>query len=85
MLLPGMVLTDLLLDPIRRDPAGTRGAARVFNLLAEEVDTVAGFLVPKIIENRSNGAVISYLSFPRMVQKIFTRPFKNENLVKKHL
>ena len=85
LILPGMVITDLLLDPLRRDPAGSRRAERIFNLLAEEVETVSPFIVKKIIENRSNGVTISYLTTSRIIRNFFTRPFSGENLIRKHL
>lgn len=85
LVLPGMVLTDMLLDPIRRDPANTRRQARIFNFLAEEVDTVASFIVPRVIDNQKNGVVISYLTTKRLIVNFVTRPFTGTDLVKKHL
>lgn len=85
LVLPGMVITDLLLDPVRRNPAGSRRAIRIFNLLAEEVETVASFLVPRIIDNRKNGITISYLSGSRIIRNLITRPFSGEDIVRKHL
>ncbi len=61
LLLPGMVVTDMILDPIRKDPEGSKRARRIFNILAEEVETVAEFLVERILENEKNGAVIFLL------------------------
>jgi short-subunit dehydrogenase len=85
LILPGMVFTDLLMDPIRKDPTGSRRATRVFNLMAEEVETVAPFIVDRIIENNKNGTTISYLNTIKILRNLFTRPFSSENLVRKYL
>lgn len=85
LILPGMVLTDMLLDPIRLDPMGTRKAARIFNLLAEEVETVAPFIVERVIENRINGATISWLTTLKIIRNFITRPFSGRNIVRDHL
>ena len=85
LVLPGMVLTDLLLDPIRKDPAGTKRSARIFRFLAEEVETVASFIVPRVIENKTNGVVISYLTTRKIIGNFFTRIFRDTDIVSKHL
>ncbi|MBE0667066.1 MAG: SDR family oxidoreductase, partial [Bacteroidales bacterium] len=64
---PGMVLTDLTIGPLRRDPANSAQVTRIYNILANEPDTVAPFLVRKMIENRKNGAKISWLSTGKVI------------------
>jgi NAD(P)-dependent dehydrogenase (short-subunit alcohol dehydrogenase family) len=51
LLLPGMVITDMLLDPIRKDPDGSRKARCILIILAEEFQTVAAFLVEDFLIN----------------------------------
>jgi NAD(P)-dependent dehydrogenase (short-subunit alcohol dehydrogenase family) len=82
LVLPGMVLTDMLLEPIRKDPAGTRREARVFNLLAEEVSIVCGFITDRVVENKKNGTTISYLTTWKMISLFFSRFFSGRNIVK---
>ncbi|KAI5071418.1 hypothetical protein GOP47_0013669 [Adiantum capillus-veneris] len=53
---PGMVLTDLLLKD------STPVARRFFNVLAEEPETVAAALVPRILDVQGSGKSIEYLS-----------------------
>jgi chlorophyll(ide) b reductase len=53
---PGMVLTDLLLKD------STPVARRFFNTLAEEPETVAKDLVPRILGTRGTGQSIECLS-----------------------
>jgi short-subunit dehydrogenase len=81
LLLPGMVVTDMILDPIRKDPEGSRRSRRIFNILAEEVETVAKFLVTRILENKKNGAVISYLTPFKAFSRFFTRPLSGRDII----
>ena len=63
---PGMVITDLLLSdstPIIR---------RFFNVLAEEPDTVASNLVPRIKEIQGTGGYIRFLTIPDALIRIVT-------------
>lgn len=55
---PGMVLTDLLLKD------STPVARRFFNTLAEEPETVAAALAPRIRGVQGTGRSIAYLSPP---------------------
>ncbi len=81
LLLPGMVVTDMILEPIRRDPEGSKKSRRIFNILAEEVETVAEFLVQRILENKKNGAVISYLTPLKAFSRFFTRPLSGRDII----
>lgn len=85
LLLPGMVLTDMLLDPIRRDPLGTKRQARIYNLLAEEVTPVTQFLAEKILENEKNGVTISYQNSRKTVVRFISGVVTNRNIVSKYL
>ena len=49
---PGMVVTDMLLDPIRTDPLKNLKALKVFHTLADPADRVAPWIVGRIIRNR---------------------------------
>jgi len=81
LLLPGMVITDMLLEPIRKDPEASKKARRIFNILAEEVDTVAEFLVEEILNNSRNGAVISYLTPLKAFSRFITRPLSGRDII----
>ena len=81
LILPGMVITDMILDPIRKDPEGSKRARKIFNILAEEVDTVAEFLVEKILTNEKNGATISYLSPFKAFSRFITRPLSGRDII----
>ncbi|HDZ40768.1 MAG TPA: SDR family oxidoreductase [Bacteroidetes bacterium] len=81
LLLPGMVLTDMLLDPIRKGEDNARRLKRVYNLLAEEVEPVASYLADRITSNEKNGAIISYSGSTRMFLKIPGRLFSGRDIV----
>uniref|UniRef100_A0A7S1XE29 Uncharacterized protein n=1 Tax=Compsopogon caeruleus TaxID=31354 RepID=A0A7S1XE29_9RHOD len=62
---PGMVLTDLLLSD------STKEFRKFFNFLAEEPETVAKDLVPRIRSISGTNAYIRFLTIPRAVLQIF--------------
>lgn len=67
---PGMVLTDLLL---RDSP--TPAVKRIFNMLAEEPDTVADDLVPRIrnvVLNDKRNQYVAFLTIPKAVYRLVT-------------
>ena len=85
LLLPGMVLTDMLLDSIRRGDDNSRKLKRVYNLLAYEVEPVTEYLVNKIIENDKNGVTISYSSSLKTFLKVPGRFISGRDIVSKKL
>ncbi len=82
---PGMVLTDLLLEPLRKDPANKKQMIRIYNLLANDVDTVTPFLVKKMAENKKNGAKIAWLTSGKVMMKFLMSPFSGRDIVSKYL
>jgi len=82
---PGMVLTDLTIGPLRRNPSNSARVTRIYNILANEPDTVAPFLVLKMIENRKNGAKISWLSTGKVICRFLFAPFSRRDIVSKYL
>lgn len=72
VLSPGMVLTDLLLS----GNAGDSSALRFFNFLAEEPETVAKNLVPRVrqvvLDDRPGSRYVKFLTLPRAFLQIFT-------------
>jgi len=85
LLLPGMVLTDMLLDPVRENRSENRRLVRVLNLMAEEVEPVTEWLVEKIIENQVYNAILSYTSALSMFGRAIKAFFTNRDIVSKYL
>jgi NAD(P)-dependent dehydrogenase (short-subunit alcohol dehydrogenase family) len=82
---PGMVLTDLLLEPLRKNPSNKKQMIRIYNLLANEVDTVTPFLVKKMTENKKNGVKIAFLTSGKVMMKLLMAPFSKRDVVSKYL
>lgn len=60
---PGIVLTDFLLDDMRKmDPEQLETTKAVYNALADDVDTVTNFLVEELLVNRENGRRIIWMT-----------------------
>lgn len=60
---PGMVVTDLLVGALDRyEPAERARVERIFNILADRVETVTPWLADRILVSRRNGHDISWLT-----------------------
>jgi NAD(P)-dependent dehydrogenase (short-subunit alcohol dehydrogenase family) len=82
---PGMVLTDMTLDPLRKDPINNKQLIRIYNILANDPETVTQFLVRKMIENKINGAKISWLTPWKIMKRFLSAPFSKRDIVSKYL
>jgi len=80
-----MVMTDLIIGPLKRDPANSAKVIRIYNILANEPDTVAPFLVRKMIVNQRNGAKISWLTTGKVLRRFLLAPFSRRDIVSKYL
>lgn len=77
---PGMVVTDLLLEPVHDDPQGEQQVKRITNILGERVETVAPWLVDRILDNDRHGAEIVYLTRRKILWRFLTAPFRKRDL-----
>jgi short-subunit dehydrogenase len=60
---PGIVITDLVLEDLRRMSPDDREQSRILiNILADTVETVAPFLIGEILKNPENGASIQWIT-----------------------
>lgn len=82
---PGMVLTDLTLNQVRKDPEKNKQLIRIYNILANEADTVAPWLVRRMIENTRHGAKISWLNNWKVLKRFLGAPFSKRDIVSKYL
>jgi len=82
---PGMVMTDLTIGPLKRNPANSAQVTKIYNILANEPDTVAPFLVRKMIANRKNGVKISWLTTGKVIRRFLLAPFSRRDIVSKYL
>jgi hypothetical protein len=59
---PGIVVTDLLEESKDADPARWEKTKRMYNILADTVDTVAPYIVEKVLAADRPGASIKWLT-----------------------
>ena len=59
---PGMVVTDMLLEPLRKEPGKNRDTLRFFHILADPADRVTPWLVGKILGSSKHGVHIAWLT-----------------------
>jgi len=77
---PGMVVTELLTGPVKEDRPINKSAIRIFNLLADEADTVCPWLVEKILRTGHHGAGISWLTGRKIMFRFLMNIFKKRRL-----
>ena len=78
---PGMVVTNLLTGQYERDSEAWQRAKRIFNILADRVETVAPWLAKRVLENRKHGARIRWLMTPKVIWRFVSSPFRDRNVV----
>lgn len=81
---PGMMLTDF----IRKTPdgcdspvMGEKSFVKIFNILADYPETVAAFLVPKMISNKKNNSQIAWLTNTKVLWRFMTAGIIKRKLI----
>ncbi len=81
---PGMMLTDF----ITKSPDGKVATIesnerfkKMFNVLADKPETVAAFLVPRILSNTKNDKQIAWLTNAKATVRFITMPFSKRKLL----
>jgi NAD(P)-dependent dehydrogenase (short-subunit alcohol dehydrogenase family) len=77
---PGMVVTDMLTGQFEGRPEEWERAKRVFNILADRVETVTPWLAQKVLSNDENGARITWLTRPKVIGRFLMAPFRRRDL-----
>lgn len=72
---PGMTATDLIVGEYRGKPDEWRRVSRIFNILSDTVETIAPWLVQRMLRNRRNGARIVWLTGLKASWRFMTSPF----------
>jgi NAD(P)-dependent dehydrogenase (short-subunit alcohol dehydrogenase family) len=80
-ILPGMVVTDMLLNQRGGDPADWERSKRVFNILADRVETVAPWIAGQVLANREHGRRIAWISGPKIMLRFLTAPFTRRKVI----
>ena len=77
---PGMVITRLITDQYEGNPQEWQRAKRIFNIIADRVETVAPWLAQKVLDNRENGVTISRISNLKIMARFLLAPFRKRDL-----
>jgi short-subunit dehydrogenase len=77
---PGMVVTDMLLEPLRLEPEKNSKALKVFHILADPPEKVTPWLVSRILVNKKHGAHIAWLSKGKVMRRFFSSMFKKRKV-----
>ncbi len=77
---PGMVITDLLTGQYEEGSAEWQRAKRIFNILADRVETVAPWLARQVLANTKNGTLISWLTRGKIMGRFLVAPFRKRDL-----
>jgi len=75
---PGIVVTDLLTEGYTSQELAK--VKRVFNILADKVETVTPFLVEGMLANHKNGARIAWLTRSKAFWRFLTAAFNRRDL-----
>ncbi len=79
LLSPGMMVTDFLKGSHGQIRNGEQ-TKRIFNILGDRPDTVARFMVPKILRNGLNGRRIVWLTKRKILWRFVTSRLKTRDL-----
>ncbi|MEU4420739.1 SDR family oxidoreductase [Actinoplanes sp. NPDC024001] len=78
LLSPGMVVTDLLLRDY--EPAELEKAKKIFNILADRVETVTPWLAERILAGTRNGGRVAWLTNRKAAYRFATAAFRRRDL-----
>ncbi len=77
---PGMVMTELITDQFEDRPEEYQRAKRIFNLIADRVETVTPWLAEQILANQKSGALIAWLTPAKMIRRFLSLPFRKRDI-----
>ncbi len=77
---PGMVITDLIMGGLDRDAPDWPRAKRIFNILADRVETVTPWIAKRVLVNTKTGVRINWLTRSRAFSRFALAPFRNRDL-----
>jgi NAD(P)-dependent dehydrogenase (short-subunit alcohol dehydrogenase family) len=80
-LMPGAVVTDMLVAQIADLPPDEASAARRrYNIIGDPVDAVAPWLAERVLASPRNGAEISRLSVPKILVRFLSPSYRRREL-----
>ena len=82
---PGMMITDFITKAPNGEPSSVikdDEFKKVFNILADNPETVSNFLVPRILSNRKQDAHLVWLTTMKSAKRFMISPFAKRKLLK---
>jgi len=77
---PGMVATKLITGQYEGHPEDWERVKGIFNILTERVEIVTPWIANKVLKNKKNGVIISYLTTPKLIKRFTLAPFIKRNI-----
>ena len=77
---PGMVVTNMLIDPLTSHPEENREALKIFHILSDRPEVVTPWLVSKILGNHKHGAHIAWLTNQKIAGRFIANMFKKRKV-----
>ncbi|MFN2149798.1 MAG: SDR family NAD(P)-dependent oxidoreductase [Anaerolineales bacterium] len=77
---PGMVATDMIIEPYRGKPEEWQRVKPIFNIIAERLEVVTPWLVDQILTNNTSDKVISFSSNWKLMLRFLTSRFRKRDL-----
>lgn len=81
---PGLLLTEGWLREAARSPEQVASQRRILNILCDDVDTVAPYLVDKMIASTKSGDAIAWLTTARLTRRFMTPGYARKHDVLAH-
>lgn len=81
---PGMMLTDFITktpDGEQSEVISDKKFKKIFNILADKSETVAGFFIPRILSNTKNNAQITWLTNRKAAWRFMTAGLHKDRLI----
>jgi NAD(P)-dependent dehydrogenase (short-subunit alcohol dehydrogenase family) len=69
---PGIVVTDLLEESKDEDPARWEKTKKLYNILADRVETVVPYLASEVLKADKPGAAIRWLTMPKAIWRFMS-------------
>ena len=77
---PDMVATKLITEQYRDHPEEWERVKHIFNILSDRVESVAPWIAARVLSNKNNGKIISYLTPLRIMKRFVLSPIIKRNV-----
>jgi NAD(P)-dependent dehydrogenase (short-subunit alcohol dehydrogenase family) len=77
---PGMVATKLITGQYEGHPEEWKRVERIFNILADRVETVTPWLADRVLSNKRNGVRIQWLGRWKVLLRFLESPFRKRKI-----